>query len=59
MESRNVSGEGHLKGKIPPLGRSEYERSRINFASVSVVKKMTAISNSLNRTKLYEDIFYI
>jgi len=38
-KKRNVSGEGHLKGKFPPPGRSEYERSRINFTSVSVVKK--------------------
>ena len=36
---RNVSGEGDLKVKTPPPGRSEYECSRIDFASVSVVKK--------------------
>jgi hypothetical protein len=38
LRDRNASGEGHLKEKIPPRYRSEYECSRIDVVSVSIVK---------------------
>jgi hypothetical protein len=35
---RNVSREGHFQEKIPPVVRSEYKYSRIDFANALVEK---------------------